>query len=112
MGKRGPGAKPTAPPPPKRTRQKHPAWERKGLSRADRVIAFVESLKITAGVLAGQNMRLREWQKRIVRGIYDPVAEDGRRQVRTALITCGRKNGKTTFSAALALVHLVGPEAE
>src|SRR5439155_1447368 len=61
---------------------------------------------------AGQNMRLRAWQKRIIRGIYVPIAHDGRRRVRTALITMGRKNGKTGLAACIALAHLVGPESE
>lgn len=76
------------------------------------MIAFIETLKVTAGPLAGQNFRLRDWQKAIVHGIYDPVGEDGRRLVRTALLTMARKNGKTALAAALALAHLVGPEAE
>ena len=117
MGKRGPGAKPiepvASPGKAKRShRQKTPLWQENQLSRAERVIAFIETLKITAGIFAGQNFRLRDWQKAIVRGIYDPVGGDGRRAVRTALITCGRKNGKTAFSAAIALAHLCGPEAE
>jgi phage terminase large subunit-like protein len=36
---------------------------------------------------------------------------DGRRPVRTALISTARKSGKSTLCAALALCHLVGPEA-
>lgn len=82
------------------------------MGRSDRVIAFVENLTNTAGPAAGKPFRLREWQKDIIRRIYDPVAEDGRRKIRTALLTLPRKNGKTELSAALALAHLLGPEAE
>jgi phage terminase large subunit-like protein len=96
----------------KRGRPARPYWAAKGLSRADRVIRFIEELRITAGMKAGEQFRLREWQREIVRGIYDPIGDDGRRIVRTALITMGRKNGKTALAAALALTHLVGPESE
>lgn len=81
------------------------------MGRADRVTKFIENLTITAGSHAGQPFRLRDWQKEIVRAIYEPEAA-GRRVVRQALITLPRKNGKTQLAAALALVHLFGPEAE
>lgn len=74
---------------------------------ADRVIAFVELLTQTAGPAAGQPFRLRDWQKALIRGIYDPETPDGRRAVRQALITMPRKNGKTELCAALALYHLL-----
>ncbi len=86
-------------------------WEVKGLSRADRVIAFCEDLPITAGKLAGTQMRLRAWQREFIAAVY---AEDGEgfRPVRTAVLSMARKNGKTQLAAALALCHLLGPEAE
>ncbi|MCR4267089.1 terminase large subunit [Nitratireductor sp. ZSWI3] len=91
--------------------RRRPSWQRKGLSRAGRVIAFIESLKITAGVHAGKPFKLRQWQREIIEAIY-ATGEDGRRTIRQALITIPRKNGKTALAAALALAHLVGPEAE
>lgn len=127
MGLRGPGAKPvtresTPPELPlftsiagSRTKKKAadiPPWKKPRLSRPARVIAFVESLKITSGRGAGKPFKLRDWQKEIIRGIYGPSNGDGLRTVRTALITMPRKNGKTGLTAALALCHLFGPEAE
>lgn len=57
-------------------------------------------------------MILREWQRLIIRAIYDPVwLGTQRRKIRRALISIARKNGKTALIAALVLVHLVGPEA-
>jgi phage terminase large subunit-like protein len=82
------------------------------MARSDRVIAFIENLKITSGAHAGRPFILRDWQKDIIRGIYDPADDTGRRAVRTALLTMGRKNGKTALAAALVLVHLIGPERE
>src|SRR5689334_22865874 len=86
-------------------------WDKPGLSRADKVIAFVESLTITSGAHAGRKFLLRPWQKVLIRAWYRTNAK-GKRIVRTGLLSIARKNGKTTLVAALALAHLVGPEAE
>jgi phage terminase large subunit-like protein len=74
------------------------------------VIRWVEALTITSGAHAGRKLRLRPWQRAILRLIY-AEGPDRRRRVRTALISMGRKGGKSTLCAALALCHLVGPEA-
>lgn len=86
-------------------------WDEPGLTRAERVIAFCEDLPITAGKLAGSQMELREWQREFIREVY-AVDDAGNRPVRTAVLSMGRKNGKTQLAAALALCHLLGPEAE
>ena len=90
---------------------KRPPWERKSYSRAEKVTTFCQALLITAGVHAGRKLILRPWQKDIINRIYS-VNGNGKRTVRTALITLPRKNGKTTLAAALALCHLLGPESE
>jgi len=113
MGLRGPGARPLRlvkpdDPPPKRRR---PPWLKRGLSRAERVIVFCETLKITSGMHAGRRLKLREWQRAIVKKIYR-TDDDGQRVVRTALLSFPRKQGKSALASALALCHLVGPEAE
>lgn len=113
MGQRGIGAKPVKRKPgstgkPPRRRE---AWRKRGLSRVERVIVFVESLMITSGPLAGSRFKLRPWQVDFLVKVYATDAK-GRRIVRMALLTMGRKNGKTALVAALALCHLVGPEAE
>src|SRR5215207_1783230 len=87
------------------------SWELPGLSRADRVIAFVESLPVTAGPLAGTLFKLRPWQKKFIKAVYK-TDTSGRRVVRTAVLSVGRGNGKTTLAAALGLCHIAGPEAE
>lgn len=43
--------------------------------------------------------------------MYAPALPNGRRQVRRAVLSIARKNGKTALIAALALCHLCGPEA-
>ena len=86
-------------------------WENPDLSRAERVIAFLEDLTVSSGKLGGTKLRLRGFQKDFVRDVYRTV-EDGRRPVRTAVLSVGRRNGKTQLAAGLALAHLCGPEQE
>lgn len=112
MGLRGPGAKPVKKQAEKPRRRRKQAWEKPGLSRAERVIRFIEGLKITAGVHAGRPFILRPWQREIIEAMYETDPETGKRFTRQALICVPRKNGKTQLAAALALAHLVGPEAE
>lgn len=112
MGKRGPkSAAILSANVRKRSRAKHFPWEKKGLSRAEKVIAFCEWLPITAGMHAGKKMVLRDWQKNIINSIY-ATNDAGTRQIRTALISLPRKNGKTALISMLALCHLLGPESE
>nr|WP_298797642.1 terminase TerL endonuclease subunit [uncultured Acetobacter sp.] len=122
MGLRGPGAKPVsksktpAPLPlfgdaPATTPAGMPADRPlTGETRAERLICWIERLTVTSGALAGEPMRLDEWQKVIIRALYD-TDDDGLRYVRTGVISMGRKNGKTGLASALALAHLCGPEA-
>jgi phage terminase large subunit-like protein len=108
MGTRGPGARPVQRPAKRPPAARNPALT--GTSRADRVIAAVETLVVPAGTDAGKPLVLRPWQREFIRAVYATDAE-GRRPVRTALASMARKNGKSTLAAALALVHLAGPEA-
>jgi phage terminase large subunit-like protein len=55
----------------------------------------------------GQGVKLREWQRDCIRKIYD--SDVGCRQ---AILSFGRKNGKTALSAFLLLLHLCGPAAQ
>jgi len=78
--------------------------------RVERIIQFIECLTIPSGVGAGGPFILRDWQKKFIRDVYGPI-KNGLREVRRAIMSIARKNGKSTFIAALVLVHLVGPEA-
>jgi len=86
-------------------------WEEPGLSRVERIAAFLEDLPITQGSLAGTTLKLRDWQLQFLEEVY-AEDEDGRRPVRTAVLSMARKNGKTQLVAGLGLCHLLGPEAE
>jgi phage terminase large subunit-like protein len=81
-------------------------WEKKGLSRVEKVIAFLEFLPITKGILIGKKFKLLPGQRRFIERVY------GSAQVRIAVRSEPRGNGKTGLVAGLALCHLLGPEAE
>lgn len=78
----------------------------------ERAVRFIENLRHHEGRFAGAPFVLHRWQERIVRRIYGDTDTDGRRRVRTVFILLPRGNGKTTLCAALALLHLFGPESE
>lgn len=86
-------------------------WEEPGLSRVDRVVAFLEDLPITQGSLAGTKLVIRPWQREFLEAVY-AENDSGVRPVRTAVLSMARKNGKTQLVAGLGLCHLLGPEAE
>lgn len=78
---------------------------KKRLTRGELICAWIEAkCRVPEGKFVGQPVRLRPWQREIVLGIYDSPT-------RTALISFGRKNAKTTLAAILTLAHLCGPEA-
>jgi phage terminase large subunit-like protein len=57
-------------------------------------------------------MKLLPGQRKFIQAVYGRLAKDGRRQIRTALLSVPRGNGKTGLLAGLTLAHLLGPEAE
>jgi phage terminase large subunit-like protein len=80
-------------------------------ARAGEVIRCIENLIVPSGVGVGHAFKLREWQQKFIRDVYEPRKPNGKRLVRRAVLSVGRKNGKSAMIAALALAHLVGPEA-
>ncbi len=81
-------------------------------ARADRVIQFIELLRVPSGKGQGKPFQLEQFQKDFIRDIYSPMrADSDLRVVQKAILSIARKNGKTALIAALVLVHLVGPEA-
>jgi phage terminase large subunit-like protein len=75
------------------------------ISRGLRAIRWIEDYcRIPEGQFVGQKVKLRPWQKKVIRGFTTLPT-------RTAIISFGRKNAKTTLSGFLCLLHLVGPEA-
>lgn len=75
-------------------------------TRGERNIEWIERFcRIPEGADIGKPVRLRPWQKREIKKIYDnPLG------TRRAILSFGRKNAKTTLAAMLLLLHLCGPE--
>jgi len=64
---------------------------------------FPTFLRHTTGRWAGQPFHLDEWQRAVVRCIFGWKRPDGTRRFRQVFIEIGRKNGKTSFAAGIAL---------
>jgi len=77
------------------------------LTRGQKVIAWIqEYCFVPEGAHVGSKVELLPWQQEFILEIYDNP-----HVTRRAILSLGRKNGKTTLVACLLLVHLVGPEA-
>lgn len=80
------------------------------LGYGERAVEFFRRLKHPKSRRAKRAFQLDPWQERIVRRIYGPRKPDGTRIVNTVVLLLPRGNRKTSFSAALALLHTIGPE--
>ncbi len=77
------------------------------MTRGERVIAFIENFCcVPEGDLVGRPMQLRPFQKKWILAVYDNP-----HGTRLAILSIGKKNGKTPLIAALVLCHVAGPEA-
>ena len=77
---------------------------------AEQVLAFLRTLPIVSGILAGSKMELIDFQEQFVRGVY--AETKGERLVRLAGLSVARGNGKSALLAGLSLAHLLGPMKE
>lgn len=78
------------------------------MTRADRVIAFVERYcKVPEGMLIGKPVKLAGFQKEFIRDVYDNPHGTSH-----GILSMARKNGKTGLIACLLLAHICGPEAK
>ena len=75
--------------------------------RADNIIEWIQEFCTFED---GSRFILAPWQKKFIRAMY-PGRPKAVRKVRRGVLSTARKNGKSSLMAALALVHLVGPEA-
>lgn len=72
------------------------------VSKGNAVIKWIEKhCRVPEGKDVGKPVKLRPWQKKVIKGIYD-------QPTRRVIISFGRKNGKTALSAFLCLAHLCG----
>lgn len=75
------------------------------MTRGERNAAWIEQYcRIPEGKFVGQPVKLTPQQREWLKMIYDTPT-------RRFILSMGRKNAKTTFSAFLLLLHLAGPEA-
>ena len=67
----------------------------------EKVLAFLRTLPIVAGLKAGETLELLEFQEQFVRGVYGDLDDLGRRRVRLAALSVARGNGKSAILAGL-----------
>jgi phage terminase large subunit-like protein len=77
------------------------------LTNSERAMRFVETLRQSKGEWAGRSLELLPWQREVMSKMFDTVNDDGKRQYRTSYIEVPRKNGKSSWAAAIALYMLV-----
>lgn len=101
-----------------KTRSTFPEWIYDGsvipdpFGYGERAVRFLRALRHPKSIQPGRAFQLDEWQERIVRRIYGPRHEDGTRIVKTVVLLLPRGNRKTSISAALSMLHTIGPERE
>ena len=82
--------------------------ERVHLADNSRIEQFSERyLTHVKGELAGQPLLFAEWQRQLLRAVFNQTQDDGARQIRTFYLSVPRKAGKSTLAAAIALYMLV-----
>jgi len=74
---------------------------------AMRCISFFSILKHSKGEFSGMRFELEPWQLFIVWVLFGWKRLDGSRRFRYAYVEVARKNGKTSFAAALSLYMMV-----
>lgn len=72
------------------------------------IIAFAHTLIVPAGPYIGKPLRLRVFQMEFFRDVYNPM-RNGKRKRKEAILSIGRRGGKTLTAAVMVLVHLAGP---
>lgn len=82
------------------------------LGHGARAVRFIEKLHLTEGAFAGRPFTLQAWQEKIVLKVFGDTGPDGRRKIRTVFALLPRGSGKTTFTSAIALLCLLGPERD
>ena len=74
-----------------------------------KMIAFAHKLIVPAGKFVGKPLRLRQFQIDFIRDVYNPRLPDGLRKRREAVLSIGRRGGKTLLASVIVLAHLAGP---
>ncbi len=77
-----------------------------------RAVDFLRKLKHPKNPAPGHPFQLDPWQEAIIKAIYGPRDDLGRRIVRRVPMLIPRGNRKTSLGAAISLLHLIGPERQ
>lgn len=77
-------------------------------SRAMRVFDFIRYCKHSKGKWAGKTLELEPWQCFVTMVIFGWENSEGKRRFRTAYIEVARKNGKSTWMAAIGNYLFIG----
>ena len=79
-----------------------------GATKAERVINWIQQLPVHQGrYRVGERVQLFEYQKQIVRGIFNE-----QKQIRIATISMARKMSKSSIAQFLLLAHCLMPELQ
>ena len=77
------------------------------LSMAEKIMLFAESfLQIPEGEHVGEPLKLAKFQEAFFYSVFDG------QDVRTAVLSIARRNGKTFAIAVVAMAYLIGPLAQ
>ena len=88
----------------RKIRVERPAQCRFDERKAERAVRFFnEHLRHTKGRFYGQLFNLRPWQELDIREIFGRVDEEGHRVIRQVYMQMGKKAGKSSVSAGVAL---------
>src|SRR4051794_5078615 len=74
-------------------------WLNPRLTRAQRVIRFLESLPITKGPYAGRTLKLLPTQRQFINAIYSELDKAGLRKRRLGIASQPKGGGKTSLCA-------------
>jgi phage terminase large subunit-like protein len=78
------------------------------MGHAKDVCDFIETYcRVPEGALVGRPIKLLEFQQKFIEAVSDNRAGTSR-----AYLSIARKNGKSSLIAAIALAHIVGPQAK
>jgi phage terminase large subunit-like protein len=77
----------------------------------DYVCRWIEThCRLTSGGAAGKPFRLLDWQREVIRGVFEIDRATGLRRRRWAYVSTAKKSGKTELAAAAGLYLLIGDE--
>jgi len=81
-----------------------------GIVRAGMVRDFLETHVYISETQ--KRMKLLPEQAAFINDLYGYLKPDGRLRTRTAILSCGKKNGKTALISGILQAHVFGPEAK